>query len=1246
MKKMVIIKRANEEYFFLDKLAEAFKNVRTDTYDWWWRGRSNKYKKFYTLKEDTSNKDFITLEKVNRIDNKPDVIHLFNDIINSITNARFQAESFCSTVLTSPLAELDAIAQVVFPILNEFFKHRFGSYNSTNIDDGMILDMSESEFVSKLRNISQRIVQILSPIQNLYTGFANALGYASIDELKQYFNETQRNQELNKKIWNSGKIYPGGFEHISQSIAPLMEYKSVREKYFNIFQKNIFIRVSKEMIDEVRGQGNISEPEKIIIKLDGQILKVSSKKYLNPTREYVIVQKNNFADNIMEAFGISNYLDSSWENFTPIVNTSEEGSEALEFVARELFKMLKEVVDSAKDNLDTKKYVDIIISRRDKYKNIYKNIFKGDFSQEELDELTEEVRKELMNVLSSKIDKLSSTGYNNILGYIEENNSERFKEILFDDGGIRDFISSENIYKIYFEEILKILPESTVDSVNSSDVERALIKVFKRSISYDASNVKRKLEGLGEITINQDSLDTFIDKYCSPTRRYGEDYIKKQIIQSNPSGTRGFLEPYYKEYVQGKNVEINLYDVLGPDGLKAHLLYSRITNRGSHGFKKLQEFLNKKVEDIKNIYLNIFKNSMDESMDAETIPLPKGSLSEDSIIKFFELLKKLSHNNLIKEEKYLNDSPGGNTNIGLVGMVGEDIENSNLNSYFKIEISYEVDALQSLESFKSRFQSELKNLSKKLNERQISKNSIFNPSISIIDNIISLFESNTIRGYFRIFPREFVKIFSINDPKNIQLLEKEIKNLFNNIIQSNNQIIGIDEKTLDNRRIFELNGVRYSYNINDSIPEEIEMLNARPESLTSFIASGIDKSMGKITKKEKINKIYYITNLLHNYFENITPDDKRLDMILNSEHIYKLDNKSIYELFKAIMSITDNSNDFLELIKTVLKENPRLILQSGSDNKIFYDTIIPFIKEAEDFKQNKNVINIDEFIEKVINAPDKLIIIKNISSFCEKVLQYDLLKKYVNQAEEKDKNLFKMNISTSNFEFEVLGYLDPYAFNVGADIGCCQIIGGAGENAVIDSFINPKASVVILKYKNGSEWKLLAESYVHYAEFRTEKDGPLKKAIFLDNIEAIKGFDNYNFNFPLAYATLAKNLKEKHGLDIVGCGTQFTNVISEANFKTMGLPIDPREFKVDKPYTDFIYQRFYDLLSPKFEVEEIQVTQGDEVPLSSTAIEIISVIIKKGSHDKRLMTLFSALNKFAGSNYAEKVLKLIVSAKN
>lgn len=190
--------------------------------------------------------------------------------------------------------------------------------------------------------------------------------------------------------------------------------------------------------------------------------------------------------------------------------------------------------------------------------------------------------------------------------------------------------------------------------------------------------------------------------------------------------------------------------------------------------------------------------------------------------------------------------------------------------------------------------------------------------------------------------------------------------------------------------------------------------------------------------------------------------------------------------------------------------------------------------------------------------------------------------------DKKDERLFNLNVELNNrLKFKVLKDKDPRMLRVGIESGCCQRIGGVGEIAARDSFVNPLAGVLILEWKNDEgQYVLLSQSYFHYV--------PTKNTYILDNVETNSGnLSNSGVDIAAAYAYLAQVVKDKFNITNFLAGKGYSK-IEPSNFKTFELRGgDPRSFSSkaltkDKRsfYTDFSPSDAIDLLSPKFKMEK------------------------------------------------------------
>jgi hypothetical protein len=345
--------------------------------------------------------------------------------------------------------------------------------------------------------------------------------------------------------------------------------------------------------------------------------------------------------------------------------------------------------------------------------------------------------------------------------------------------------------------------------------------------------------------------------------------------------------------------------------------------------------------------------------------------------------------------------------------------------------------------------------------------------------------------------------------------------------------------------------------------DSVQTFNEKQEKLL-FIINSLSLTKGSF--KERVNAIFNLSIFLHNFDLNISDLSNNDVRTLFEEHLYKLNTdlgRKIYNFHIGLnynISLL-NDDELIREINDVFKEEyiseeTRSLLKSyyNSIDKLFEDFYSPNMKEK------KNI--------------DKLLTL--ITKF-NMLLKFNSIKKYIKVAEKKNENLFKLNYEIKHesnlYRFRVLEDYDPYHFQVGADTNCCQIIGGAGENAAIDSFINPLAGVILLEVYNKdiNYYELLCQSYFHYI--------PKDNGIILDNIEntnnAIKIGNALISNI---YKIYAQHLREI-GFKYVYCGSAYTKILDQNIFENGELKADPRVFDVSNKlkmahYTDFNHERF------------------------------------------------------------------------
>jgi len=385
----------------------------------------------------------------------------------------------------------------------------------------------------------------------------------------------------------------------------------------------------------------------------------------------------------------------------------------------------------------------------------------------------------------------------------------------------------------------------------------------------------------------------------------------------------------------------------------------------------------------------------------------------------------------------------------------------------------------------------------------------------------------------------------------------------------------------------------------------------------------------RLLKNKDANFIVKIISTIDsNKFKPTTNKELKLDIIEKSLTNFGFNsNEQVYKIIQDVQDISDfihinfnisedQESNYIEFfILNKIDPNQDIIKKIFLIvNKPLYKSIIKdntFFSLCAKLKINgENLIkNYNELAE--LFSTNKITSIKHVSpelkekvnklsTNLEMLLNYDTISQYVNQAQPKDKALFKLNYQiNNNLYFKVLEDLSYNYFTIGTDTDCCQRIGGAGEEAAIDSFINPLAGVLVL-YHNS---EVVSQSYFHYV--------PQDNGIILDNVEINeKNVKKYNINLDEIYAALAQKAKQDMNLKYFRCGLDYNNLDSK-QFSKKRLPEDPREFSVSNPYSDFDEDRNLDLLAPKFKVNPDLLESFKS--LQTHALETLHTILKLGN---------------------------------
>lgn len=323
-------------------------------------------------------------------------------------------------------------------------------------------------------------------------------------------------------------------------------------------------------------------------------------------------------------------------------------------------------------------------------------------------------------------------------------------------------------------------------------------------------------------------------------------------------------------------------------------------------------------------------------------------------------------------------------------------------------------------------------------------------------------------------------------------------------------------------------------------------------------------------------------SFIHNEAGNISAENL-LNIISNNNFInFKKSNilKKIIQIYTKIKSLGGIKGIEQKYNDTI----PILIKENFIDSNIYKN--IEVIQKL--FDSNSIIKPTSPNFEQINETSSKL------ESDLTMLQMYRSLKDLLVNYTNKDENLFKLNLEiTPNIRFRVLKDKDPRILRIGIETNCCQRIGGVGEIAARDSFINPLAGVLISEWRENeaSEWKLLGQSYFHFV--------PKDNGYILDNVEDnsknVEEFtENTNITLDELYAIFAAQVKSKLNITYLLAGSGFSK-INVKKFKKDKRYEDPRTFdnralteKNKTHYTDYNNKNSLDLLAPTFNINKIQ----------------------------------------------------------
>lgn len=366
--------------------------------------------------------------------------------------------------------------------------------------------------------------------------------------------------------------------------------------------------------------------------------------------------------------------------------------------------------------------------------------------------------------------------------------------------------------------------------------------------------------------------------------------------------------------------------------------------------------------------------------------------------------------------------------------------------------------------------------------------------------------------------------------------------------------------------------------VKNNLPYQSQTGNFGQEEIRKWFPKIIGTNLK--TLPAKIAKAAHFAGYVHNYANDVP--DNFLESAMKNPNFDSWDlaqngNETIKQFFSVAVRLKRMGG-----YKGIV-DNSALVLKRLMDQKIIRRG---FKKRTIDFAslfKNGTRLHPDAIGKDEYEKAKSLILELNMD--LKSIQNHEIYSKFNTEVKEKKEELFRLEWAPDNakFRFRVLKTFDPYHFQVGSDTNCCQVIGGVGENAAKDSYVNPYSGVLVLEFKTPDGWKMAAQSYFHWT--------PQDNGYILDNVEKnsllsqVKAYTGYDAE--TLYAMLAQKTKEKYKSEYFLMGGGHTKLSEKRFKKDRTLSKDPRQFVYK--YTDWATNDSYDLSNPNFEVPEFKI---------------------------------------------------------
>lgn len=403
----------------------------------------------------------------------------------------------------------------------------------------------------------------------------------------------------------------------------------------------------------------------------------------------------------------------------------------------------------------------------------------------------------------------------------------------------------------------------------------------------------------------------------------------------------------------------------------------------------------------------------------------------------------------------------------------------------------------------------------------------------------------------------------------------------------------------------------FSYN---NFVQYLPLSKRSPDDASTIVANGVRSLESLHNDLPSINEL---TKIMHNNTEDM--DEELILGILKTKNI------SILKRYDGInFKVMNSASKYYELlIKIVnaggydgIKSKYGEVIERLKEDGSISDNIEDMLEDFADIIRHNRELN-----PKNPKFREDMEIINKLDSDIDLILNYKLYDEYYNEAKQYKKvdNLFNLDLQIgSGVRFRVLRDGDARHFRVGVETQCCQRPGGAGEVAMIDSFVNDHAGVLVLEVLDNDSggWELAAQSYFHYVppnaegsigayepkmddeddildnwdddDFEVDPKGEERSrgGYILDNVEIVDKYSKGINGIAIEqyYAFLALKKKEELGIGFFESGIGYSK-ISSNKFGSSYWDRDPRKFHVRRPYVDWHNgDNNIDLLNPDFEV--------------------------------------------------------------